>query len=271
MARGILPVCLLLTTAACLGTGTRVVSLPDPSVRPVANIRTISDYPVAAASIVEVLERDFGFRRFPVAFYFCPDRQAFEEMLLDSGYDAAFARQTARTMDAVGGYRRVLLNESALERQDWPGRVASLAHEVGHSLQYEWGGGQRRTSDQWLREGFAEWLAMRVMDRLGGVTYGQVRRQYADALRRTRRARSPRLDEMVTFREWVELASRQDIAPYAQAFLSVDFLIERHGLPAVVDYFERFARDQDRESNFRAAFGENLAAFESAVTDALWR
>jgi hypothetical protein len=67
------------------------------------------------------------------------------------------------------------------------------------------------------------------------------------------------------------MASRDDIAPYAQAFLSVDALIERHGMAAVIRYFALFAASQDRTGNFTAAFGEDLSAFERWVEPRLWR
>ena len=231
----------------------------------------IRDYGVAAATIASVLERDFSIEPFLVAFHFCRDARALEAALLETGYPSALARDTARRMHGVGGYRRVFINESAFAARPWPERVASMAHEIVHSLQYEWGGAQRGASDQWLREGFAEWLSLRVMDRLGDTPFERARRQYVSALRRTRQSRAPRLDEMATFPQWVALAERRDIAPYPQAFLSVDFLVQRHGFAAAVDYFKRFARVQDRAGNFRAAFGEDLEAFERALEERLWR
>jgi hypothetical protein len=179
------------------------------------------------------------------------------------------ATSTAERMDAVGGYRRVLLNEAAIDRQPWPIRVASLAHEVAHSLQYELGGGQRGHSDQWLREGFAEWMSMQILDRLRGLRYSEARRRYALQVRRGK-AGMPPLSAMATFPQWVEINGHPELSPYALAFLSVDFLIERHGLPAVVEYFSRFARTQDRLGNFRAAFGEDIETFEGAVRQHLW-
>jgi hypothetical protein len=256
---------LTVTLACSTSLAPRVVTLPDPKVHPAETVGAIFDYRVAGASVLHLFESAFGFASFPVTFYFCPGERGFEATLLETGYDAALARQTAQNMSAVGGHRRVFLNESALDRLEWPGRVASLAHELGHSLEYEWGGGVRGASDQWLREGFAEWLANQVMDRLGGDRFSDVRGRYRRELRATRTSNAPRLDEMATFRQWVMLGGRRDIAPYAQSLLAVDFLIERHGLPAVVDYFERFARVQDREGNFRAAFGEDLPSFERAV------
>ncbi len=263
----------LIWTASCASSATpRLLAFPDSDIHPVATVYGIADYGSAAASVLAVMERDFGFKPFPVVFQFCPDAAAFEATLLEAGYDKALARDTSRTMQAVGGYRRVIVNEASLARQRWPSRVATVAHEVGHSLQYEWGGGQRGASDQWLREGFAEWLSMQVLDRLRGLSVDAARQAYSRALRHTvpSAARAARLDDMVTFRQWVELGKRRDNAAYAQAFLSVDFLIARHGLSAVVGYFQRFARSPDRAANFRAAFGEDLASFEAAAAQYLW-
>lgn len=245
----------------------RIVSIPNPSVHPVSHIAHVFDNGVAAETIAHVFERDFGFHRFPVVFYFCDDRRALEAALLESGYDSTLARNTAQTMDAIGGYRRVLVNALALTSQPWPVRVASLAHEMAHSLQYEWGGGRRGTSDQWLREGFAEWLAMQVMDRLRAQPFQESRRQYRNAVHGLKRSDLPPLSKMVTFPEWVEINRRGNRAAYALAFVAVDFLIERHGLPKVEDYFRRFAGSEDRRANFTAAFGEDLPAFETALAD----
>jgi hypothetical protein len=51
----------------------------------------------------------------------------------------------------------------------------------------------------------------------------------------------------------------------------VDFLLERHGVPAMLDYFRRFAASDDRAANFRAAFGEDLETFEAALSARLRR
>jgi len=68
---------------------------------------------------------------------------------------------------------------------------------------------------------------------------------------------------MVTFYEWVTLNNRHGGAvTYGQAFLAVDFLIERKGPPSVVEYFRLFGESEDRLANFQAAFGWALSAFE---------
>jgi hypothetical protein len=261
----------VLVAGACLTTGApRVIDLPDRPAQAVSHVSAIRDYDVAVASITAVLERDFNIPRYPVSFQFFPDRQAFEEGLRSLGYPDALARDTAKTMDAVGGHRRVMLNEAAISRQLWPARVASLAHELAHSLQYEVGGGRRGASDQWLREGFAEWVALQVLHRLHGIKYPEARRRYQAVVRRAGRTRAPALRDMVTFPQWVELNGSRGIPAYPLAFLAVDFLIERHGLEAAFNYFRLFAASQDRVGNFRTAFDEDLDAFEAALATHLW-
>ncbi len=230
----------------------------------------IGSYEQASAAIAAAFEHDLRFPAFTATLRLFPDARRFEAALLDVGYEPPLARDTARVMAGVGGHRGVLLNESMLARMSWPDRVALLAHELAHTLQYELGGGRRGASDQWLREGFAEWVAMRVLARLETMRPADYRRIKVEQLRATSAAKAPRLDDMATFPQLVALASRDDIAPYAQAFLAVDLIIERHGLPAVIRYFELFATSDDRRGNFVVAFGEDLDAFEAVLRPRLW-
>jgi len=255
--------------AACTASEPWTLVLPQPAIRAASHVHEITSYDRAAVTIAQIFERDLGFPAFPATLRFYPGRASFEAALLGSGYDPALAKDTARTMGAIGGHRQVLLNESTLLPLTWPARVGMLAHELAHSLQYEWGGGVRGASDQWLREGFAEWVAARVLERLGAIGMSDVRRQKRQDVRRMGRARVPRLDAMATFETWVAINDQLGAAPYAYAFLGADVLIERHGTAAVVRYFELFAQSADRRRNFQAAFGEDLASFEAALRTAL--
>ncbi len=271
--RAVSLICLILTGSAAgcsLSDEPRLVTTPPSGTRTATHIDAINDYRSAVAAIVTIFERDLRFTRFPVTFHFYPNREAFEAALVKIGYDPSFAKTTARTMTAVGGHRAVLLNESAVTRMDWPQRTQLLAHELTHSLQYELGGGRRGTSDQWLREGFAEWVSIRVLDRLDALSLQAFRQNRQIALRRTGRAQVPSLNEMVTFRQWVEIGLDRGPAAYAVAFLAVELLVEQHGVDAILDYFSRFASSHDRLANFRAAFGQDLDAFEAALADRLW-
>lgn len=249
----------------------RLVTIPQPGIRPATRVDQVRDYATAAATVARIFERDLGFSPFPVTFEFYPHADAFEKKLLAIGYDKSLARATAGTMIAVGGYRGVLLNDAKFALLSWTARVEMIAHEMGHSLQYEWGGGRRATSEQWLREGFAEWLALRVLERLDATSIATVRRDRQRDLRAAGRSGSPRLSDLVTFPAWVRAGERYSATRYVLAFLAVDFLLERHGLRAVVDYFTRFARSDDRLANFRAAFGEDIDRFETGLGARLWK
>ena len=270
-ARGILAAgCFALASACASSSAPQLVSVPQPGIRAVARLDQIYDYRTAAATITTIVHRDLGFPAFPVTYRLYPNRGAFERALLDSGYDPALARSTAKTMTAVGGHRAVLVNEMSLSMMAWPDRVAMMAHELGHSLQYEMGGGKRGASDQWLREGFAEWLSMRVIERLGEPLMARARRERQRELRATGRSKAPRLEDLVTFPQWVKAGERYGSSAYALAFLAVDIIVERHGVDAVVDYFTRFATSDDRLGNFRAAFGDDLTAFQETIVARVW-
>lgn len=261
-----------LCASACLASHEpHIVSIPQPFVRAPSTLDEIGDNRSAAVAIASIFDRQLGIPRFPATLEFYPSTEAFEKALVRIGYDANLARSTADRMTAVGGYRGVMLNDSKFGLLSKQQRVAMLAHELAHSFQYELGGGRRGASEQWMREGFAEWLSIRVVERLNGVSMASIRRDRHRDLRAAGRSRAPRLAELVTFPAWVRASERYKDTMYTLAFLAVDVLLERHGMAAVVDYFRRFASSDDRLGNFREAFGQDLQSFESALTERLWR
>ena len=266
---------LTMLTAACGAStsGPIVLSIPDaraPSVRAGAWIDT---YESAAVSIAAILERDLRLPAIQASLYFYADKTAFQQALELDGYEPAFARDAATTLSGIAGFRRVILNDANLRWLEWPHRVALLAHELTHTVQYEFSRGRRSTSEQWLREGFAEWVEVYVMDVLDFTTWDQAR---AIAIQRIRDAARkqppPAFAEMVTYPEWVRTVQRSgEAGVYAQALIAADLLIARHGRDAVVGYFRLFETSEDRLANFRAAFGEDLGAFEAVFRDHLAR
>jgi hypothetical protein len=266
----------LLLAAATAGCATtpaapRVLSSATIKARPVARVEWIGGWDSAMATAVAAMERELDVPRFEVSLHLFAGRAAFETALVRSGYRPDFARDTARTMTAIGGSRAVLVNEGNLADAPWGRRLGLLAHELAHSLQYELGGGQRGTSDQWLREGFAEWVSVRVLQRLEAASLDHSRHRALAGLRARKRADLPPLGEMVTFPQWVALGQGPHAGVvYDQAFAAVDLLIRRHGYRQAVRYFELFARSADRAANFRAAFGEDLSDFERAFRAEVW-
>ena len=193
-------------------------------------------------------------------------------------------------MVAIGGHRVVLINQARFERRGWSWRLSTLAHELAHVLQYEVGGGKRGTSAQWIREGFAEWLEMRVMEALGQADDAKARQRAIVRLRTHARRRFPMTDPASPFRAWMDQAQTQARMPvpalsalgsfpdwveqsrgeagpvlYDYAFIAVSSLIDQHGVPAVIRYFELFSGRQDHAANFLEAFGEAEEEFEQGL------
>jgi hypothetical protein len=268
----VLLVCAIATLAArCAGgsTSTTVIHLRDLPQRPTFDLAWVRNERAAAAVAMAVMEQELRLPRLDVTLHVFEDRPAFERALLTSGYEPAFAQLTAARMDAIGGYRQVLVNGARVSPADAGVKVALLAHELTHSLQYELGGGTRGTSAQWLREGFAEWVAARVLEALGVQPVEAFRARRVAVLRAARQTPLPPLGRMLTFRDWVDLAADGVAATSAKAFLAADWLVERRGVEAVLRYFEQFARSPDPDANFERAFGEPPGAFEQALDEYL--
>ena len=241
----------------------RVADLPP---RPTYDSSWIQNERAAAAVAMAVMERELQMSRPDVTLRFFPDRDAFREALVANGYEASFAAETASRMDAIGGHRQVMFNAAALSTLQGPPLAAFMAHELTHTLQYELAGGRRGTSEQWLREGFADWVAARVLAATGAMTLEEFELQRIRRFRSARIATLPGLEQMVSFQQWVGLAVPETSAALgAKAFLAVDFLVERHGLRRVLEYFSKFAKSDDRRANFTETFGESLTAFEMAL------
>jgi hypothetical protein len=259
-----------LSACAAATTWPRVVTVRSDAGPAPLRGEWIDNYDQAVASIAIVMTDQLGLPPARASLYFYPDRAAFQGALEAEGYSPELARQTAATLTAVSGHQRVVINDRAMEDVGWLFRVALLAHELTHTLQYDFADGERGTSDQWLREGFAEWVEVEVLVRLGFTTRAGAQRAIRTRLRDAGANRWPPLSAMVTFPEWVALAERVgQEALYGYAALAAEQLLERHGLPAVIDYFRLFNASDDRIANFRRAFGYDLDAFERAFGERL--
>ena len=263
----------LLVSSGCTGLrGTsRVFDSSDLQATPAGRAQWVSSWPQALATVLDVFERRLNFPRLRVQMVLAPDQRSFEEVLLEQGYAPTLARDTAVAMRAVGGHELILINEGRLTGDAWPQRVALLAHELTHVLQYAVTGGRRGTSDQWLREGFATWVEARALDALGDVDASRVFTETFARVRDLGPDRLPPLVELATFPDW--LAHNRGRRPgelYLQALAAVTLLIERHGANQVFHYFARFATREDRAENFREAFGPGgLEAFDREFRESL--
>lgn len=238
-----------------------IVDLPSPGA-PVSTGRGPDGYRDALALIMNAFEESLGLPRADVSLVLFSNRRSFEHGLLAAGYPPALAR-SASSFAAIGGARAVLVNAGVVNRFDRKGRIQLVAHELVHSLQYQFGGGTRGASEQWLREGFAEWVSYRVTAHLGLASFDSLREDLLRPLEGARFGLLPApLDNLATFPQWVDAQRRYEVPLYAQAFIAVELLIEMRGIPAIIDYFERFGTTSDYERAFVDAFGLERAAFD---------
>ena len=264
-----LPIVVLIEIGVALSgcaTTPRIIPVPTSpgAVRPAPE--QITDYPVALAAIVSVLTEELNIPVPRVDLYLYSSRYALEQALItESRYDPTRASETASFSLGTASAGKVRSNDAILQRLPWRGRIRHLAHELTHTVQFALADGRRSTSDQWLREGFANWTALRVLESLGFDTYAQ---NHGEFLLHIRSARDyqpfPSLSQLVTNREWVNLKLKYGEAmTYGQSFFATELLIQRHGVQAVIDYFRLFARSRDRLDNFRVAFGQDILTFET--------
>ncbi len=220
-------------------------------------------YPQVLREIEAVMHGQLGLPDFRAELVMCPDRISLEAGLVADGLDPVYARRVARTLDLVSRSGTVLANRSRLEGLEWAERIRVLAHELTHVAEHALAGERLNASDQWLREGLAEWVSWKVLEsqRLASPPTALGRAVFAVRLARTE-GDLPPLAALVTSRQWVEAREQGgDVPIYQQAFIAVDMLIADHGFGAVIDYFRLFGRSEDRLEVFSRAFGESWEAF----------
>jgi hypothetical protein len=180
----------------------------------------------------------------------------------DAGVAPGLATELGSFAAGVSFAHELLLLEPESRRgaRAW---LRLVAHELAHVSQIELARGEGRAS-QWMAEGMAEWVAGSVLDRMGLAMEASSESALVDAVRAHLRGLDApldlgRLDEPAAFYQY---GRREGIAAaYQLSQVLVDRLVERHGLPRVLAYFRAFARDPDREANFRHAFGVGRGQF----------
>jgi hypothetical protein len=259
--RGGVSVAVLFAAACAASAGQiEVVRLPSAGA-PIASGR-LGDYARTLAAIMNAFEQVLQLPRADVTLVLFPNRRSFEQGLLELGYASPLAHR-ASSFNAIGGAQAVLVNAGVVNGFDRTRRVRLLAHELAHTVQYQFSGGTRGASEQWLREGFAEWVACRTASHLGLASFESLRDDLLGVLPDARVGLRPApLDRLVTFPQWVDAQGRYEAPLYAQAFIAVELLIEMRDVPSIIRYFERFKATDDHRRAFADAFAMEREAFE---------
>ena len=214
--------------------------------------------------IVDILTQDLGLP-LPAGtrVHVYTTREAFRRGLVK---DAAMGEEGADELAAfaIGIARpgRALLNgRLAGGGGEW---LRLVAHELTHVAQFELAGGEGR-AEQWLAEGMAEHVAFQALERLDEGSLTMHRRVALVRVQRQPAFAHGRLDlsTLGSPRDFTLRHQREgSVETYHLTFLLADYLIERHGFGAMVEYFSRLKR-QPSEAAFRSAFGYSIAAFET--------
>jgi hypothetical protein len=224
---------------------------------------------VVTAIIVTELDLPLP-RQFTVFVY--STRAEYQQGLVRvAGISLLRAVEIADSAVGLGHHRQIFINDEALRgapRRDWLGVVA---HELTHAAQYELSGGRRGRSEQWLREGMADWVRFLVLERVGEDTF---RRQRERVLRAVAgvlpalRDNPPDLLALGSPPGWsARTVHSGGRLTYGLAFLLTDDLIRRHGFESLRAYFRAFTDSDDRFGHFQRAFGRSLAEFQSEALD----
>ena len=162
----------------------------------------------------------------------------------------------------------LFLRGDYLARMHLVGRAGLFAHELAHVSQTRLREGGRGRAAQWILEGHADWVKVRVLDLLRYRPYAESRDHVVRTVvgSPTPIALFPDLRELERNDAWV--ASTNKLGPpatYCQAFLAVDWLVERYGNEKVTEFLGRFALDsapRDRWTDvFPISYGQFVDEF----------
>jgi len=259
-----LPLVTLLFVSACGATKIAPVT-------PAAATSAVTlDVPVAhrpaVEEIVTIMRRDLALplpARVRVFVY--DSRASFRTGLIDEGYVAPDrVNEIASFAAGLARPGRVLLHSRAARgRTEWR---RLIAHELTHVVEFGLAGGDGR-ADQWLAEGLAERVAFDVLERLGDDSLAERRTRALSGARKHPGFAAGRLDlaALGSPREFTLRHQRDgSLETYQLSFLMADYLVQRHGMSSVLDYFQN-CREMDRDRAFARTFGQSIQQFETEV------
>ena len=148
------------------------------------------------------------------------------------------------------------INLEKTQHLPWGRAIWVLAHEYGHNL--ENGLTSVRLHPQWFTEGFAEWVAARVVDALGWQSYDLTLRRIRLELARHHES-IPALSNLSDGGDWNSFIRKPKggVRAYNLAAVAVSRLIEKKGIASAIEYI--------RSGDFESAFGESKAGFQIDV------
>jgi hypothetical protein len=149
----------------------------------------------------------------------------------------------------------LFLRGDYLVRMNLVGRASLVAHELTHISQNSLRAGGRGRPAVWILEGHAEWVKFKVVELLGHRGYAESRDIMMRAAAGSTIESFPDLPALATNAAWLEATRRVGaMATYGQAFLAIDWLVERYGSAKFLQFLGRFALDADPQEHWRTVF-----------------
>ena len=242
--------CLLLGCDFPESPQTVTVSNP-PAMRPSkpSDINTLQE---AMATIMTIVREDL---HFPVV-------DPLQVLLYKNAASFASYGQGWSTLpidvDNISGFTRsgeIHIDMEKTQGKTWGRLIDLLAHEYGHTIHQIQAVPRNRRTANWFSEGFAGWIAARVLHVLGW-------QDYALALERAKLELINNHDHHHRLRDldwdWQALSERPNgyIETYVLAFFATARLIDQQGLPATIEYL--------KSGNFKESFHMSYEAFADA-------
>jgi hypothetical protein len=254
----------ILVLSGCFAPRVIPISYTSGSSSP--SIEQSSDYSIQAAAIASALVSELKLPSFETVLYVYPTLNDFNRAFakeVDDLAETPLHSDVVATL-AVCSHKKILAYWSS--QVPWTVRIKSLAHEMTHLSHFalgKWSCG--RPGHAWLMEGFANWMAFRILESLSVDTFKAGRDDFLGGVRTFRSKQEfPSLKLLSPYRDWLNMLQTYGYSgTYQQSFFAVDYLIERNGLESVVKYFTLFEQTADADENFKAAFGVEFSDFES--------
>ena len=160
------------------------------------------------------------------------------------------------------------INLQRMGENPWGKIVGVLAHEYGHTVQNQIAGSKH--TYQFVDEGFGQWVEAQVEHFLKWQDYSiALHRSQREVLRQ--RKSLPDIETLRDPRFWNRLSDQRNgyARTYVFAFLVMDGLIQKKGLPAVLEYLRQANRDEFIAAvrEYTDALGKAAARAPSAMKD----
>lgn len=136
-------------------------------------------------------------------------------------------------------------------------RAGLFAHELAHVSQTRLREGGRGRAAQWILEGHADWVKMRVLELLRYRSYAESRDHVVRTVvgSPTPIRLFPDLQDLARNDAWVASTNKLGAsATYCQAFLAMDWLVERYGSAKVTEFLRQFALDSPTREHWARVF-----------------